>query len=432
VARRQSSDVRTALTSILPDSLVAELAVETGAFRRVRKIGIQMFFWTLVLGFGTGSERTIAGLRRAFEQASGARVVASAFYDRFSAPVVTWLRQLAAHAIDVTREPTTRLRGSLASFRDVVATDATVIRLHDMLERSYRACRTNHTKAALKLHTVMSVNAAGPMKVQVTGERVHDGPVLKVGKWVTDRLLLFDLAYFRYQLFSCIRRNGGFFISRLKQSANPTIVAVHSGSAAGLIGQKVHDAVLFLKRELLDVEVEVAFPGRRYGGRRRRRTERFRVVGARNAETREYHLYITNVAPDRLSAAEIASAYAARWLIELFFRELKARYRADQLPSRKRHVVEALIYASLLTFIVSRTLRIALLRRLRASDHEVPDERWAVLFSLIADDLLVVVTRRNQLSKLLAERVLHLLLAEARDPNRSRVLLRARASRLAK
>jgi len=431
VARQQTTDLRSTLTRILPASLVTRIASETGAFRRIRKIRIAEFFWTLVLGFGTGTERTIAGLRRAFEQASGTRVVASAFYDRFSTGVVAWLRQLVAHAIEATREPRTRMGGALASFRDVVATDSTVIRLHDLLEHAFPACRTNHTKAALKIHTVMSVNAAGPTKIQVTSERVHDGPVFKVGAWVAGRLLLFDLAYFRYQLFSCIRRNGGFFVARLKQSANPTIVAVHSGSATGLIGQKVHDAVLSLRRDHLDFEVEAEFPGRTYGGRRRRRTERFRVVAVRNAETHEYHLYITNVPPGRLTVRDIANAYTARWFIELFFRELKGRYLADQIPSRKRRIVEALIYASLLTFIVSRTLRLAMLRRLRATDREIPHERWAILFAIVADDLLVVLTRRTHLAKALADRVLHLLVSEAKDPNRGRILLCARAAGLA-
>lgn len=47
--------------------------------------------------------------------------------------------------------------GVFAAFRDVLAADATVIRLHDMLAKGYAACRTNHTKAAAKLHAVINV-----------------------------------------------------------------------------------------------------------------------------------------------------------------------------------------------------------------------------------------------------------------------------------
>jgi hypothetical protein len=38
---------------------------------RDRKVKALALFWTLVLGFGAGGERTLAGLRRHFEQASG-------------------------------------------------------------------------------------------------------------------------------------------------------------------------------------------------------------------------------------------------------------------------------------------------------------------------------------------------------------------------
>ncbi len=89
-----------------------------------------------------------------------------------------------------------------------------------MLEHTFPACRTNHTRAALKLHTVLSVLGTGPRSLRITSERVHDGPVFQVGPWVKGRLLLFDLGYFRSQLLSCIHRNKGFFIVRLKNQSH--------------------------------------------------------------------------------------------------------------------------------------------------------------------------------------------------------------------
>jgi len=353
--------------------------------------------------------------------------VPSSFYDRFNMRLVKLLRRLVDYAIAQMQEPKGPLRGVLANFRDVVVADATVMRLHELLADVYPGCRTNHTKAAVKLHAVMSVGAAGPRKIAVTSERTHDITTLRIGPWVKQRLLVFDLAFFKYQLFSRIRRNDGFFVARLKRSANPRIVAVHRGDARNLVGERIRDVVPFLKRRVLDVEVEATFSGRCYAGRHRKRTERFRVVGIRNRQAREYHLYITNVDPHRLAPDDLAAVYAARWLIELFFRELKRRYRADELPSRKRAVVEALLYASILTFVASRAILAEVRRRLRATERAVPDERWSVLFADVAADLLVVVTRRTQLARLLAHQATQLLLAEARDPNRRRRKLRQRA-----
>jgi IS4 transposase len=46
--------------------------------------------------------------------------------------------------------------------------------------------------------------------------------------------------------------------------------------------------------------------------------------------------------------------YAQRWQIESLFKELKSHYRLDQLPSSNRHVVRALIWAAVLSLVVSR------------------------------------------------------------------------------
>jgi putative transposase len=311
----------------------------------------------------------------------------------------------------------------------VVLTDSTVIRLHDLLERSFAACRTNHTLAALKLHAVISVTGKGPRSVKVTAERVHDGPVFRVGPWVKDRLLLFDLAYFRFQLFSCIRRNGGFFIVRLKKSANPTVVALHRrwrGRSVPMVGRRVNEFLERLKREVIDAEVEVAFKRRIYGGIRHTDRERFRLVGVKDPVTGTYHLYLTNIPPERLNAEDSAQVYAARWVIELFFRELKRRYHADDMPSAKRHVVEALVYASLITFVVSRQLLAALRRRLGPAGARVPEERWACLFAEAAAELLRLVLATPTVAAILAGALEPMLLHEAIDPNLQRSLLLAR------
>ena len=122
--------------------------------------------------------------------------------------------------------------------------------------------------------------------------------MFRVGKWVSGKLLLFDLGYFRFQLFSCITRNGGYFLSRLKQHCNPTIVSlnrVHRGRALPLVGRKLRDVIRTLQRDILDVQVTVRFQRRRNAGKRRYATQNLRVVGVRDQQSGRYHLYITNI-----------------------------------------------------------------------------------------------------------------------------------------
>ncbi len=423
MARGRSSDIRRELRKVIPESVVNGLARETGAVQRQRRVRIYELVWVLVLGFAIGRKRTLAALRRSYERETGQTIEESSFYMRFSPGLARLFKKLLARAFEESLGVARSLEGPLAAFRDVILTDSTVIRLHDLLEKRFPACRTNHTKAALKAHTIMSVRGVGEQSIKVTAEREHDGPVFCVGPWVRDHLLMFDLGYFRYQLFACIGRNGGYFLTRLKGNADPTIVAVnrvHRGRAISLVGERLRGVVARMQRQVLDVEVEVRFPRRRYGGRVHRDTQRLRVVGLLNRETGEYHLYVTNVPPEKLAAEDIGAAYSLRWQIELLFKELKSHYRVEDMPSSKRVVVEVLLFAAFLTMVVSRRLLALVRRRLAAMADRIPEQRWAAVFVSVAHELLTAATHPLGAVRLLLHRLERVLLHEAVDPNAAR------------
>jgi putative transposase len=423
VARARSSDIRRELRKVIPESVVTGLARETGAVQRQRRVRIYELVWVLVLGFAIGRKRTLAALRRSYERETGQTIEESSFYQRFSPGLARLFKKLLARAFEESLGVARGLEGPLAAFRDVILTDSTVIRLHDLLEKRFPACRTNHTKAALKAHTIMSVRGVGEQSIKVTAEREHDGPVFCVGPWVRDHLLMFDLGYFRYQLFACIGRNGGYFLTRLKGNADPTIVAVnrvHRGRAISLVGERLRDVVSRMQRQVLDVEVEVSFPRRRYGGRVHRDTQRLRVVGLLNRETGEYHLYVTNVPTEKLAAEDIGATYSLRWQIELLFKELKTHYRIEDMPSSKRVVVEILLYAAFLTMIVSRRLLALVRQRLASMADRIPEQRWAAVFVSVAHELLTTATHPLGPVRLLLRRLERVLLHEAVDPNAAR------------
>ena len=423
MARARSSDIRRELRKVIPESVVNEWARETGAVKRKRQVRIYDLVWVLVLGFMGGRKRTLAGLRRRYERVTGQTIEESSFYKRFSPGLVRLLKKLLSRAFEESIGVGRSLKGPLAAFKDVILTDSTVIRLHDLLEKRFPACRTNHTKAALKAHATMSVRGVGEQSIKVTAERAHDGPVFLVGPWVRDHLLMFDLGYFRYQLFACIGRNGGYFLTRLKGNADPKIVAVHRahrGRAISLVGQRLRDVVPRMQRQVLDVEVEVSFPRRRYGGRVHRDTQRLRVVGLLNRETGQYHLYVTNVPPEKLAAEDIGVVYSLRWQVELLFKELKTHYRLEDMPSSKTVVVEALLYTAFLTLVVSRRLLALVRQRLAAMADRIPEQRWAAIFASVTLELLAAAVRPLRDVRILLRELDRFLLHEAVDPNAGR------------
>jgi len=397
--------------------------------QRQRKVSPISLFWTLVLSFGIGKEHRIASLRRAYTEATGVELCASSFYDRFTPRLVVFLQRSCERAL---RQVTVRapvLRESLSAFLDVLITDATVLRLHDLLKHTYAACRTNHTQAAAKLHLVYSVFGTSDQQIRLTSERRHESQVLTIGEWVKGRLLLFDLGYFSYGLLDRIRRLGGFFVSRLKDGCQPRITAVHQGDGKELVGRKLQEVLFFIRREVLDVEVDITYKKRKYRGKQRSVTQSFRLVGLKHPVTKEYHLYVTNLPLTLFSARAIAQLYSARWLVELIFKQLKSYYQLEAFPSQNIHLVHALIYAALITLCVSQRIEHEL-RQLQVNKEENereenPEEtvfpflRLASVLSSLSASLLAAVLlqagiKRQPLS--LSE----LILKEARDPNRKR------------
>ena len=68
--------------------------------------------------------------------------------------------------------------------------------------------------------------------------------------------------------------------------------------------------------------------------------------------------------------------YCCRWAVELLFRELKTLYDLDEFDTSNPAVVEILLYAAVLTLLVSRELLELMIER--ADDDAVfPLERWA-------------------------------------------------------
>ena len=64
MARVECIGIRERLASLLPKAEIERPAPESGAVRRRRKVDASAMLWSVLLGFGTGRERTLTGLRR--------------------------------------------------------------------------------------------------------------------------------------------------------------------------------------------------------------------------------------------------------------------------------------------------------------------------------------------------------------------------------
>ena len=110
----------------------------------------------------------------------------------------------------------------------------------------------------------------------------------------------------------------------------------------------------------------------------------------------------------------------------MLFRELKGHYRLDHMPIRSRFISESLLYAAVLTLVVSRRVHRLVRRRDKLALTELPFDRWARLVASISQQILDIALspRRRRLSE---RRLLTYLRSEGPDPNRSRLSLATRA-----
>ena len=116
-------------------------------------------------------------------------------------------------------------------------------------------------------------------------------------------------------------------------------------------------------------------------------TKRFRVVGVLVADADDYHFYITNLPREWFLPADIATIYQCRWAVELLFRELKTLYDFDEFNTSNPAVVQMLLYAAVLTLLVSREL-LGLVIEHAGDDAVFPPERWAATFRSHAQQIL--------------------------------------------
>jgi IS4 transposase len=409
------SDSLAEVVRLFPAEEIRQAAEETGFVKRLRKIDPAIFFWNLILGFSCSVQRTLAGLKRQYQLIADTDLAPSSFFDKFSPNLVRFLRRLLQDSLARFAAPS--LPGTLGTmFKDVSIFDNTIVSLGKSLLGIFPRTKT---EAAAKITVVLSVACQSARSVAIHAGNVAEIHTVKIGDWVKEHLLLFDLGFFKYGFFAKIIEHGGHFISRLRDDANPLIVAVnrlHRGRSIDLVGKTLKEIRDSLKREEVDAVVEIEFRRRGYAGEKGR-LERMtlRLVGVKDDLADDYHFYLTDLSPEALTPEQVANLYRGRWFIEMLFKELKSRYALDVINTSNREVVEAMIYAALLTLTVSRAMFLSYQAHYHRAHQRLTTARWSIIFYENVSRLMVRILRASgiepDLDDLLAQSLM-----EAQDP----------------
>jgi len=422
----ESDVIEKDLCTLFSKEWTKNAAKETGLIKRERKIEAFVMLWTLVFSFGVHLPRNLANMKRKYEKASKKEIAESSWYMRFTPELVEFLKVCVTHAIEqLASEQNKVLSEKLAKFKDVLIQDSTIIRLHKSLAKKWPAARSKTVAAGVKVGMLVSAVANSPKSIGIYAETINELKTLRMGPWIKDRILLIDLGFYKHQLFAKIKENEGYFVSRLKGNADPFIIDVYNtcpGNSIDVKGKYLSEIISKLKRQVLDVEVEISFKKPNYNGKSKTRmdTERFRLVAVYNIDEEKYHVYLTNISNDDLSPEDVSKLYGARWDIELVFKELKSRYDLDVVNTKNPQIVEAYIWIAILTLFISRRIY-NIVRKHNPKEKLVryTQLRWGTIFTENASDQLTLILRYYGVERTF-ETVMNVYSSQALDPHVNR------------
>lgn len=418
------------LYDFYPPEWLEQAAKETGLIKRERKITAIEMFWVLVNSYGVRLARNLAFIKRNYEKVSNKKLSDSSWYDRFTPELVAFLKLCVTHGIEqLALEQTKVLNEKIAKFHDVLIQDSTIIRLHKSLAKKFPAARSRTVAAGVKVSLLVSAVANSPKSISINPENTNELKTLRIGPWIKDRILLIDLGFYKHLVFAKIKENNGYFVSRLKGNVDPLIVDLNNtcrGNSIDVKGKYISEILPKLKRQVLDVEVEVSFKRPNYNGKSKTRmdTEQFRLIAIFNEDDEKYHVYLTNITKEVLEAEDVAKLYGARWDIELIFKELKSRYALDVVNTKNTQIIEAYIWISILTLFVSRRIY-SLVRKYNPKDirSRFTQLRWSTIFAENADKQLTLILRYYGIERTIMT-VTNVYSSQALDPHVNRYRFR--------
>lgn len=410
---------------------IVEAGARLGVVRRQRKVDLPSLVEATILsvvpvpGTQTTALANYIGL-------TGSTLAPSSFYDRFTDEFATLMKEVAGRAVAAVREinadnTCTRDLGALLTrFSDVRVADSTTHMLKK-LARGWAPSTSKVRPAGIKFHTVISLRDDLPIADDITQQRTHDNRAFPEETLAAGTLSLFDLGYIDTERFIGAVERGAHFLTRLKSCHNPEIVRVFVGGGQRVAARGVRldvalaQGLLRPQKGIIDVDVRITYKSKE---------AIVRVVAVIDTESEELHWYMTTVDRNTLDALDVAEAYRARWIVEIFFKQLKSGVGLDGILAWRRSAVTALVYAKVIALCLARLLEHAVKER-TTDNNDILARLALVLVLTRAAPLLLTdaYMRRGVTIEQLEERILLIatVVGRARNQRRERARIKREA-----
>lgn len=351
------------LREALSDRVVEKIATECGFFKRRRKFNPVPALWSFVTGLGSGTANSLADIRRNFCDLTGCPIEYKPFHDRLSnRRFPEFLRQLFETILCSLTDPISRSASPyLKRFEDIVIQDGSSFALNDDLADTYPGRFTKISPAALEVHCTYSVFEGQPNAVGVAPDQVGEREFLPLPEELNGKLLLLDRGYASYAYGAKVKAAGGHYICRAKdRRLNPEILQCYRGEKHRFVGKKLKEV------KLPKSNVDLLVRGRSEDNKVFE--VRLVIVYVRRKDT---HVFLfTSLSPREFPPTIVAALYRLRWQVELFFKECKSYTKLKKFQTKDPHIVEGLVWASMIAIVLRRFLLYSAFRK--SGMHSAP------------------------------------------------------------
>lgn len=215
----------------------------------------------------------------------------------------------------------------------LLSLDSTVI---ELCATMFDWARYGQTKGAVKLHLLLDHDGYLPTYALLTEGKVADVAIAQQLALPKGSVVVLDRGYIDYLLFERWCREGGFFVTRLKENASYVVTERRPVPVHGPI----------LADEL------VVFQAFQAG---RKVVHTYRRVEVWLADKKETLVLLSNHL--EFGPTTIAAIYKERWQIELFFKALKQNLKIKTFVGTSANAVRIQIWTALISMLLLKYLQ---------------------------------------------------------------------------
>lgn len=210
----------------------------------------------------------------------------------------------------------------------VYALDATTI---DLCLSVFPWAKFRHTKAAIKLHTLLDLRGSIPTFIHISDGKLHDVNVLDQLIPEPGAFYIMDRGYLDFERLYMLTQCATFFVIRAK--SNLQYRRLYSHPVKKITGLKCDQTIV-----LTGFYSSKSYP------------EKLRRIKYYDAETDKTLVFLTN--NFILPPLTIAELYRCRWQIELFFKWIKQHLRIKSFFGTTENAVKTQIWIAVSVYVL--------------------------------------------------------------------------------